>query len=40
MKGKELHEIAFKDIDVNNYIIDVFILDEVFTMCKVKATGP
>ena len=33
--------MAFKDIDVTNYIIDVFIPEDDFTMCKkVKATGP
>ena len=39
-KGKELREMAFKDIDVTNYIINVFIPEDDFTMCKVKATGP
>jgi hypothetical protein len=31
---------VFKDINVNNYIIDVFIPDKDDTMCKVKLTGP
>jgi hypothetical protein len=39
-KGKELREMAFKDINVNNYIINVFIPDEVFIMCKVKENCP
>ena len=33
-------ETAFKDIDVNNYIIDVSIPEDDFTTCKVKSTGP
>ena len=38
--GKELREMTFKDTDVNNYIIDMFIPEDYFTTCKVKSTGP